>query len=130
MKKLVSLLLCILFALPFPISGSAVGMNKTLASDGYAGRIFSACEINDMLYVLSNLGIYSWDYKAETPEQIVDLSMYQKNSLSSEVPKNAAEKELWEHGMNHLFALGDTPPVIEPLQGGRGLRALGREFLL
>lgn len=29
-----------------------------------------------------------------------------------------------------VFALGDAPPVIEPLQGGRGLRAMGREFLL
>ncbi|WP_102410900.1 extracellular solute-binding protein [Beduinella massiliensis] len=117
MKKAFYLMLCAFLAFIIPKISYGEISNSTIVADTQAGFIRGACEIDDKAYILSNLGVFRWNYISEELETVLDLSLYQKNGLSSVKPETPIELSLWEKGIGYIFVLNGQLFGLHPYSG-------------
>lgn len=117
MKKMNILLLCAFLVAVLPKISYGEASNSMVMADGKTGIVSSACEINGQAYILSNLGVFRWDYSEKGPDPILDLSIYQKNGISPLAPGTPIERDLWEKSIGYLFVLNDQLYGLHPYSG-------------
>lgn len=117
MKKAVYVMLCVFLLFMMPNISYGEIPNSTILADTQAGFIQGACEIDGSAYVLSNLGVFRWNYISEELDPILDLSLYQKNGLSPVKPESTIELKLWENGIGYIFALNGQLFGLHPYSG-------------
>lgn len=93
--------------------------NLSILNGGEYGIILDACMADGELYILSTLGIYRFDHEAvnDPMEKIVDLSPFQRGSLSPWAPESAYDRALWEQGMALLFSTDGGVCGLHPYTG-------------